>query len=307
MRLGSTEASVTAGVFNTARLALDIREPMSLSPLTNPRQRSLRPFIVTLILGMVVVAFCNPFRIVPAGHRGVVLTFGKVSPVVLDEGLHAVIPLVQRVVRIDVRVQKNEGRGLAASSDLQTVDATAALNWRVDPTRVAEIYQRIGGPEVVAARIIEPAAQESVKATTAQFTAEQLILRRLEVTALIRQYLETRLKPYGVIVESLAAVNYDFSPAFDQAIEAKVTAEQTKLKAERDLERIKVEAEQKVAQAKAEADSLRVQRQEITPELLQLRKIENEKDAIAKWDGRLPQYTGNGPLPFLRLEQEARR
>lgn len=254
------------------------------------------------ITGVVVLGLVfNPLQIVSAGQRGVVLTFGKVELQPLDEGIHWIWPLVQRLVRVDVRVQKSEGSGQAASSDLQAVNAKAALNWRIEPSRVAEIYQRVGVPEMVASRIIEPAAQESVKAVTARFTAEQLITRRLDVTAQIRETLEQRLKPYGVIVEGLAAVNYDFSNAFDQAIEAKVTAEQQKLKAERDLERIKVEAEQKVAQARAEAEALRVQRQEITPELLKLRQIENDKAAIAKWDGKLPTYTG-GTLPFVKIE-----
>lgn len=251
-----------------------------------------------LLAIVVALVLINPLRIVSAGQRGVVTTFGKVDPVPLGEGIHVVWPFVQQLTLIDVRVQKNEGKGQAASSDLQTVNATAALNWRIDPARAAEVFQRIGVPEIVASRIIEPAAQESVKAITARFTAEQLITKRLDVTAQIRDALESRLKPYGVIVEGLAAVNYDFSQAFDQAIEAKVTAEQQKLKAERDLERIKVEAEQKIAQAKAEAEALRVQRQEITAELLRLRQIENEKAAIGKWDGHLPQYTG-GPLPFI--------
>ena len=249
-------------------------------------------------VGAVAIALLNPLRIVEAGHRGVVTTFGKVDPVPLNEGLHVVWPFVQKLHEIDVRVQKSMGTGVAASKDLQAVPAAAALNWRIDPARAAEIFQRIGTPDAVASRIIEPAAHESVKAVTAQFTAEQLITQRLEVTARTREALLERLQPWGVVVESLAAVNFDFSNAFDAAIEAKVTAEQQKLKAERDLERIRVEAEQKVAQAKAEAEALRVQRQEITVELLKLRQIENERLAIEKWDGRLPQYTG-GPMPFI--------
>ena len=89
-------------------------------------------------------------------------------------------------------------------------------------------------------------------------------------------------------------------PTGFQAIENKVKAEQEKLKAERDLQRIEVEAKQKVASAKAEADALALQRQQITSDLLQLRKIENEREAIRKWDGKLPQVTG-GNVPFIQL------
>jgi seryl-tRNA synthetase len=107
-----------------------------------------------------------------------------------------------------------------------------------------------------------------------------------------------------LILDEFAIVNFAFSRSFAEAIEAKVKAEQEKLKAERDLQRIEVEAKQKVASAKAEADALALQRQQITADLLQLRKIENEREAIRKWDGKLPQVTG-GNVPFIQLNGKA--
>lgn len=79
-----------------------------------------------------------------------------------------------------------------------------------------------------------------------------------------------------------------------------VAAIVAKLKAERDLQRIEVEAKQKVASARAEADALALQRQQITTDLLALRKIENEREAIRKWDGKLPHVTG-GATPFIQV------
>jgi len=100
---------------------------------------------------------------------------------------------------------------------------------------------------------------------------------------------------HGLVLDEFAIVNFSFSPSFTSAIEAKVNAEQEKLKAERDLLRIRVEAEQKVTSAKAEAESLRLQRQEVTPDVLALRTIE-------KWDGHLPEVTGNS-IPLLDLSK----
>jgi prohibitin 2 len=149
--------------------------------------------------------------------------------------------------------------------------------------------------------VIEPAAQEATKAVSAQYTAEELVTKRIEVSQKIRDALEQRLRRHGVIVDNLAAVNYDFSQVFDKAIEAKVEAEQKKLTAERDLERIKVEAEQALAKARGEAEALKAKRLEITPDLLRLKQLENEGDAIKKWDGKLPQVTG-GATPFVQIK-----
>lgn len=77
-------------------------------------------------------------------------------------------------------------------------------------------------------------------------------------------------------------------------------SEQLKLKAERDLQRIEVEAKQKVASAQAEAQSLKLQKQEITPELIKLRETEAQRLAIEKWNGVLP-TTAGGAIPFINI------
>ena len=106
----------------------------------------------------------------------------------------------------------------------------------------------------------------------------------------------------GIMVDEVSITNFAFSDSFNDAIEAKVTAEQLKLKADRDLERIKIEKEQKITQAEAEAEALRLQKQEVTDELLTLRQIEVQRLAIEKWNGVLPSVTG-GAMPFIDVAQ----
>jgi hypothetical protein len=113
--------------------------------------------------------------------------------------------------------------------------------------------------------------------------------------------LHERLAKHHVVVDEFSIVSFSFSKSFNDAIEAKTTAEQLKLKAERDLQRIRVEAEQRVASAEAEAKALAVQRQEVTAELLKLREVENQRRAIDRWDGRLPTYVASGAVPFLQV------
>ncbi len=252
---------------------------------------------IALILAFMFLA---PFTVIPAGHRGVITTFGKVREEVLGEGLHFRIPIVNTIHKIDVRVQKGEGEGEAASKDLQTIHTKVALNYHLKPERVAITFRDIGGPQEVGERIIVPAVQEAVKAATAQYTAEELISKRSEVRDRIRAYLLERLGKHGILVDEFSIVNFDFSKSFNDAIEGKTTAEQLKLKAERDLQRIKVEAEQKIAQAQAEAQALKLQKQEITPELIKLREIEAQRMAIEKWNGVLPSVTGSA-VPFIQL------
>jgi regulator of protease activity HflC (stomatin/prohibitin superfamily) len=258
-------------------------------------------YLVVGILLLILFSWLNPFVVINAGHRGVITTFGKVDQAVLEEGLHFRIPIMQQVREINVQIQKAEGDGDAASRDLQQVHTKIALNYHLIPNRVAETYQLVGDLTSVGDRIIVPAVQEAFKATTAKYTAEELISKRPEVRDQISQFMKDRLLRHGIAIDEFSIVNFRFSESFNQAIEAKTTAEQLKLKAERDLDRIKVEAEQKIASAKAEAESLRLQKQEITPDLLKLREIENQRLALEKWNGQLPQVTG-GNIPMINIK-----
>lgn len=250
--------------------------------------------VVVLVLA---VAFA-PFGTVPAGHRGVMTTFGSPSSEVLSEGIHFRIPMAQKLNLVNVSIQKGEGDGDAASRDLQIVHTRIALNYHVKPEAAVSVFRDLGNEP--GARIIIPSVQEAVKAVTAQFTAEELIAKRTDVRDRIMVQLRERLGRHGIMVDEFSIVNFNFSRSFNEAIEAKTTAEQLKLKAERDLLRIEVEAKQRVAQARAEAESLAIQRQQVTPELIRLREMENQRQAIEKWDGKLPNVAGGG-IPFINV------
>jgi regulator of protease activity HflC (stomatin/prohibitin superfamily) len=254
----------------------------------------LWPLLV--IFGIIVVVFFGPVYTIDATERGVLLTWGKVSDKAIDPGIHFRIPIVQNVERFNVKTQKYEAEGTAASKDLQTVNTKVAVIYHLRPESVPRIYAELG--QHYGESVIQPTVQEVLKASTSRFSAEQLITNRSTVASNIQDLLYQRLHIYGIVVESTAITDFKFSDSFTQAIEAKVTASQQMLKAETDLKRIQVEAQQKVTQAKAEADALNLQKQAITPELIELRKVEMQTKAVEKWDGKLPMYTG-GAMPFL--------
>jgi len=209
---------------------------------------------------------------------------------------------MQKVARIDVQIQKSETRSEAASKDLQDITSVIALNYHVIPDKANWVYQNIG--TAFKERVIDPNVQEAVKAVTARYTAVQLIGEREKVSAAIRETLKEKLADYNLYVDGFSVIDFSFSKKFTNAIEAKQEAEQFALKAQRDLERIKIEAEQKIAQAQAEAESLRLQKGQITTEMIELRKIEAMREAIAKWNGTVPNVLmgGGGGTPLLSLD-----
>ena len=237
-------------------------------------------------LGIVVlIVIASTFTTVKAGHTGVITTFGKVSDTVWAEGLHVKIPFVQEVIQVDNRVLKTDVDCMSASKDLQTVSSVIALNYRVANVKSAELYKNVGVD--YQNTVVIPTIQDSVKAITARFTAEELITNRQQVGLEISDLVASKLSNYGLIVEQFNIIDFQFSEEFNAAIEAKQTAEQNALKAEQDLERIKVEAQQKIEQAKAEAEAYRLKSESITNEMILM-------EYLTKWDGKLPTVVSDG-------------
>lgn len=250
------------------------------------------------ILALLLAVILHPFSIIKAGERGVVLRLGAMNRV-MGEGLNWRWPLVEKVYKFDVKTQKYETEAIAYSKDIQTVDSTIALNYHLLPDSVGKLYQELGVD--YRERVIDPTIQESVKAVTAQFTAQELIEERAKVKDQILVAMKERLTSRQIVVEDLSITNFDFSDNYEQAVEAKQVAQQTALKAANDLERVKLEAEQRVAQAKAEAEAIRIQAQAITQ---QGGKDYAQLKAIEKWNGVLPsQMIPGGTVPFLDLSR----
>ncbi|MBI4209866.1 MAG: prohibitin family protein [Deltaproteobacteria bacterium] len=265
------------------------------------------PMRLALIIGAILVSFLflHPWVQVGAGERGIVLNFGAVQDKVLNEGLHFRMPIMQTVSIMDVKVQKAETGAASASADLQDVSSAVALNYHVIPDKVNVVYQTIGVH--FKERIVDPAIQEVMKAVSAKYSAEELITKRAAVSEAIRAALAERLMAYNIAVDAFSIISFSFSKVFTEAIESKQTAEQLALKAKRDLDRIKIEAEQTITAARAEAESLRLQRANISPDLIELRKIEANLKAIDKWNGILPQVTGAGAVPFIGVGEIQKR
>lgn len=153
----------------------------------------------------------------------------------------------------------------------------------MDSTAVDQLYKNIGMN--YEATVVSPAISECMKAVTAQYTAEELITKRSEVSANMKEFLQQKLADKYIVVDSFNVISFDFSDAFNKAIEEKQIAEQNAQKAKYDLERIKTEAEQAITKAEGEAEAMRLKNQELTDNIILL-------EYINKWDGKMPTYYG---------------
>lgn len=274
-------------------------------------KKHIGKIIALAIAGIILLgALISTLAIVPAGSTGVIVTFGKVSDNVLSEGLHMKIPFAQELVVVSNKIQVYEADASAVSKDLQTVSSKIAVNFRVKTDSSASIYKNIGSDYQTV--ILMPAVQESMKAVSAKYTAEQLITERNKVGNEIKEQLESKVSDYGIQIEKFNIVNFDFSAEFNDAIEAKQVAEQNLIKTKTEQEQAIVvaeaEAKKKVIAAEAEANAIKTKADAQAQANQQLAKSLNEDlinyQAIEKWDGVLPKVASSAnPLVALDLNE----
>ena len=276
--------------------------------------------IAGIVALAVVFTAIGSFVVVDSGHVGVVRRLGAVQMEPYPEGFHLKVPWLDSVEQIDIRLRKAESEAGAASRDLQVVRTQVAVQYSMTGPVMPLTYQQIGTRSVVSTTLIEPAIMESVKAVTAQYTAEELVTKRAEVKVKIQEaietFIDTTLEQKGVIgalrLANVAITDFDFSAEFNRAIEEKVQAEQDALKARNEKLRRVTQAEAAAAErtlaadaeayqievaSKARAEAIRREAEALrdNPALIQLRIAE-------KWDGKLPQVSGGNAIPLLNIE-----
>ena len=262
-----------------------------------------RTFGTLLILCVIFVLLWGCFVIVPAGHRGVALWWGSVEKKIMGEGLNFKVPVAERVIKVDVKVQPHPFKEIdAASKEYQMVRLTGMMNFHIDPAYVNLLYQTVGLD--FANKVIDPAFNDFVKEVVPNYLITEILPKREEIRKRAMTKLGDNLARYHIIVDDIYISNIRFSPEYEKAIEAKQVAQQYVETQRQVLAQREIEAQQKVATAKGEAESIQVvaQGQAKANELLSrsISPILVEYKSIEKWNGILPQVTG-GAVPFIEI------
>ena len=265
-----------------------------------PKPRTIGILIILLII---FIFLWSSFALVPAGHRGVVLWWGSVEKRIMGEGLNFKVPMAERVIKVDVRVQPHPFKEIdAASKEYQMVKLTGMMNFHINPAYVNDLYQKVGLD--FANKVIDPAFNDFVKEVVPIYPITEILPKREEIRKRAMAKFGDNLARYHIIVDDIYFANIRFSPEYEKAIEAKQVAQQQVETQRQVLFQREIEAQQKVATAKGEAESILVVAQgqakanealsrSISPILVQYKSIE-------KWNGILPQVSGGG-IPLIDI------
>lgn len=263
------------------------------------------------IVGLLVAGI----KTVDEGYVGIKKTFGEAQDEALSPGLHIINPLTDEIVTTETRAQKLEASANAGTKDLQTASTVVAVNYEVPKNTAVRLYKQWGAD--YSNRLIVPAIQESVKKTTAKFSAEELVTKRDTVKGEISDTLaKTVLDNTGITVKNVFVTDFAFAPSYQAKIDEAQNARKDLETQQNLLAKTKIQAEQVAAEAEGkknaaiaiadgerqamilraqgESESVKLINQQLqaSPEYIQYIQAQ-------RWNGQLPTFVGGGDIPFI--------
>lgn len=236
--------------------------------------------IVTIIVLIFLVLFFCSFKTIKSGEIGLKTRFGKITETSLKEGINFKIPFIEKIIKVNIKVQKAEMEIEGSTKDLQIVDTNIAVNYRIDPNKAPNLYKEVGN--LYEETVLNPAIKESIKSAIAQYNAEEITINRTAVSQSCLKAIQDKVGKYGIIIEGFNLTDFSFSKEYTKAIEDKQVAEQN-------LEKSKLEAKKKLVEAEATKKANELLQESLTDKLIM-------KQFIEKWNGELPKATSSNSI-----------
>jgi prohibitin 1 len=250
-----------------------------------------------LAILLIILLFASIAK-VPTGHVGVLTLFGRVTGDVLPEGIHLINPLKSNNI-LSIQTQTIKETATVPSNEGLIMTLDTSLLFRLDPSRAAELYQKVGPG--YADRVVEPNLRSVVREVTASHTANTLYSGEREKAAQeMYAALSKELTKRGIIVENILLRDISLPAALKQSIEAKQQAEQESLAMAFRLQKETQEAQRKRIEAQGIRDFQQIVAQGISPQLLEWKGIEATENLAKSPNSKIVVIgSGKNGLPLI--------
>ncbi|MDD3014094.1 MAG: prohibitin family protein [Candidatus Gastranaerophilales bacterium] len=251
----------------------------------------------------IIITSLNPFIIVNAGEKGVIRTFGRISPNVRNEGLSFRIPFINQVYILNVRPQTIEGDAQTYTKDNQPIDIKFNLIYSIPESNLPMILERYEGAPYE--KFASPKIIDAIKAIGGKYTASEFITKReavkRDLVQLARNVVIDEVTNLPAIrVLDIPITNVDFDDEYETAIKAKQVMQQKAQQKQYELQAAQQDAQIVLARAQADAKAIFIKAEALkqSSQLIQLEQINMMKE---KWNGKLPDTLVTGPSGSMIL------
>src|SRR5271156_2185861 len=289
--------------------------------------------IAVLIGALILFSLLMRVTRIEAGHVGVVINLAGqqrgASEIPGRTGWVVYSPLSTQIIEFPTYVQTvkwtrdmseghpiNEEMGFNSKEGMEIL-VDVSLSYAIDPSKVPDFYikYRVSDLDLFTPGILRDIVRNSLNEVASTFTVEDIYgERKADFLNKVQAMIEQKVAPVGVSVQQFGFIGAPRVPdVIAAAITAKAQAIQQAERARNELATTQAEAAKKIAEAEGdaksmvtraqgEADANRIRQTSLTPQLLELRRIENSQMLIEKWNGQLPQVeSGSGSGMILQL------
>jgi regulator of protease activity HflC (stomatin/prohibitin superfamily) len=289
--------------------------------------------IAALLIAMLLGLFLVRVTRIEAGHVGVEINLaGKqrgASEIPVRTGWVVYSPLSTQIIEFPTYVQTvkwtkdtNEGHPINEemgfnSKEGMEIFVDVSLSYAIEPEKVPDFYvkYRVSDMDTFTHGILRDVVRNSLNEVASTYVVEDIYgEKKAEFLRKVQSQIELKMTPVGVSVQQFGFIGAPRVPAvIATAITAKAQAIQQAERARNELATTQAEAAKKIAEAEGDAKSLvtraqgeadanRIRQNSLTPQLLELRRIENNRALIDKWNGQLPTVeAGQGSGMILQL------
>lgn len=263
--------------------------------MSNKEIVSVIAFLVIVVLGW------GSFTIISPQQKGIIVRLGSIQRN-LESGLNFKLPLIEKVVKIDVSTQAIVGTELGYSKDAQTVSFEATANYAVNRGQVEEVYREFKTD--YESRVVTPAIKEAIKSVASKYTAQGIIDNRPKLSIEMKDALVAIIGNRGFDVSSVAITNIDFDDAYEESVKDKQVAEQKALQQINVTKQEEEKKKQEILKAEALSEKTRLEVAALQSaqgeKLIEKIKAEAQLELAKKWNGVLPTtMVPGGALPFI--------
>lgn len=244
-------------------------------------------FVIIVFGGFILLVM--GFDKVEANHMGVKVRLGEITGT-MNPGLEWTGILTStkqydmriRQAKVDMLTEQNS----ATDKTGQIIFGSVSVNYRLkrEAEVVKGLWSNVGIDRAIARTLnIKPIIKEGFKQATVTYEAIEILQNRQAVKELAIENIRNNFPGNYFEIVDIVVEDIDFTKDYKKAIEAKKIATQNKLMEEEKVQIVKFQQEQEIERYKAQAEQLRLQKNEITPMLIQ-------KQMLEKWNGVLPTY-----------------
>jgi len=224
-------------------------------------------FLIALIV-LVVLFLSAAIRILKEYERGVIFRLGKVLPQAKGPGLIILIPVIDKMVRVSLRlIAMDVPPQDIITKDNVSVKVNAVLYFRVmDPTNaIIQVEDFLFATSQL--------AQTTLRSVCGQAELDELLSQRDKINTRLQEYLDEHTDPWGIKVSTVEVKHIDLPADMQRAM-----AKQAEAERERRAKVINALGEAQAADKLAEAATIIRDH----PIALQLRFLQTMREVAAE-------------------------